>query len=154
MKYFDFRTAMLKLDGQSFSVRDLEKALARIRIESKGYLPADVGARELLDLAHERGYLVELPTGKLQVMVPEDIDQVQNERDSALALEAEAEADWVNKVDELEKANARVIQLETAIITFVTEIHLFNIHKNHQALCDLNKILYPLTSSSLPGDEP
>jgi hypothetical protein len=69
---FNFQTALLRWNGQHVSLVDLQKRLSDLRLEYLGELPPEIGVRELLLLALDRGWIVEEQSGQLQIRVPEE----------------------------------------------------------------------------------
>lgn len=62
---FYLKEAFMPLNGQSFTVRELEDRLATLRVEWRKQLPAEIGVRELFDMLHVNRWLVEEDDGKV-----------------------------------------------------------------------------------------
>jgi hypothetical protein len=68
---FNFQSALQAWNGENMSLADLQKRLSDLRLRHLGEIPPEIGVRELLVLALDRGWIVEEPTGQLRIVVPE-----------------------------------------------------------------------------------
>jgi len=70
---FKLQTALLRWNGEDVSLVDLQKRLSDLRLEHLGEMPPEIGVREILVLALDRGWIVEQQTGQLRIQVPEAV---------------------------------------------------------------------------------
>jgi len=70
---FDFQTALLPLNGQRFSVSELQRRLSNLRLDHQGEIAPEIGVRELLLVALKHGWVVEETDGQLSIRVPDKI---------------------------------------------------------------------------------
>jgi hypothetical protein len=67
---FNFQAALLRWNGQEYSLNDLQERLRNLRLENIGELPPEIGVRELLLMALDHHWIVEEQSGQLRVQVP------------------------------------------------------------------------------------
>jgi hypothetical protein len=70
---FNLQAALLRWNGEQISLTDLQKRLSDLRLEHLGEIPPEIGVRELLLLALDRGWVVEEQTGQLRIQLPEGV---------------------------------------------------------------------------------
>ncbi len=63
---FDLREALQPLVGRTFDGRELREEFLKLWLQNHQALPPDYGARDLLELAQERQWIVE-DSGRLRV---------------------------------------------------------------------------------------
>ncbi len=68
---FNFQSALQAWNGEQISLAELQKRLSDLRLAHLGEIPPEIGVRELLLLALDRGWIIEEPTGRLRIEVPE-----------------------------------------------------------------------------------
>jgi hypothetical protein len=69
---FNFSAALQLWNGQHLSLADLQKRLSELRLAHISELPPEIGVRELLLLALDRGWIVEEQSGQLYIQVPQE----------------------------------------------------------------------------------
>ena len=70
---FDFQAALQLWNGQHLSLAELQDRLSELRLEHISELPPEIGVRELLRLALDRDWIIEEPSGQLEIRVPEEV---------------------------------------------------------------------------------
>jgi hypothetical protein len=70
---FNFRNALLPVNGQQFTLLELQKWLSDMRLAHMGEIAPEIGVRELLLNALKRGWIVEEPKGLLRIQIPEEV---------------------------------------------------------------------------------
>lgn len=68
---FNFQAALQPWNGQHLSLTELQNRLSELRLEHISELPPEIGVRELLNLALDREWIIEEPSGRLEIRVPE-----------------------------------------------------------------------------------
>jgi hypothetical protein len=69
---FNFQSALQAWNGEQMTLADLQKRLSNLRLQHLGEVPPEIGVRELLVLALDRGWIVEEATGQLRIAVPQE----------------------------------------------------------------------------------
>jgi hypothetical protein len=69
---FNFQAALQPWNGQHLSLIELQDRLSELRLEHISELPPEIGVRELLHLALDRDWIIEEPSGQLEIRVPQE----------------------------------------------------------------------------------
>jgi hypothetical protein len=70
---FNFQNALQRWNGEYVGLAELQRRLSELRMEHLGEVPPEVGVRELLLMALERGWIVEEQSGQLHIQMPEEV---------------------------------------------------------------------------------
>jgi hypothetical protein len=70
---FNFRNALLPVNGQQFTLRELQEWLSHMLSDHLSEIAPEIGVRELLLNALKRGWIVEEPKGVLRIQIPEEV---------------------------------------------------------------------------------
>jgi hypothetical protein len=68
-RMFDFRKALLALNGSEYTFQDLTQEMMKIRVEHLGQLPPELGVGDLISMARERSWITEDTSGRMRVQV-------------------------------------------------------------------------------------
>ena len=70
---FNFRDALLTINGDLFTLDDLQRWMSDLRLANMGEIPPEIGVRELILLGLDRHWIVEEANGNVRIQIPQNI---------------------------------------------------------------------------------
>lgn len=69
---FNFQVALQPWNSQHLSLSELQDRLSELRLDHISELPPEIGVLELLHVALDQDWIIEEPSGRLEIRVPQE----------------------------------------------------------------------------------